>query len=927
MNRLAIRLLTATVFLLALAPTSGAAQERPTLTPDDYGQWESLTFGGAALSPDGRWLAYGIRRVNEETEIRIRSLRRDTTMVAAWGSNPTFSASSRWLAWTVGISPDEREKLEEQEKPVRLGVGLRDLADGTEREFETTSEFSFDATGEFLVLHGYAPKEPEGKGGDLRVLNLAAGTELTFGNVSEYAWSDAGSLLALALATGSDVGNGVQVYDAVSGRLQSLDASSSAYAQLAWREDGLDLAVLRSAEAASEEGTEYRLLAWRGLDGAAERLELDPAEAGIADTLEVVEHRRPAWSDDGRLSFGLRPKKSDDKTEADSTESADSSATTKQKEEDVELPGVQIWHSADVRTIPMQMASASRDGRRTLLAVWDPERNRVVQVGTGLMEQAQLLEGWRYGAETVSEPYPWGAMFGRPYRDFWTVDLESGERTKILEHVRYSWASGDGNYVLWFDGRDYWTHDLRTGDRANITESLPTAFADTATDTPTDLMPPHRHGGWLDDDAAVFLYDEFDVWRVAPDGSGGERVTSGAEEQVIHRIVRLDSESPTIDPDEPIYLSLRGEWSEKRGYARLQLGREPERLIFLDKYVRQLEKADSADVYVFRSEALDDPPDLFVSGPRLDSPRRVSNLNPFQEDFAWGHAELIEWVSETGRRLQGSLVYPANHDPSRRYPMIVYTYEILSPGIHTYEVPSERDYYNFTAWTQNGYFVLLPDIVYRWRDPGVSAIESVRPAVAKTVELGLVDGDHVGLIGHSWGGYQAAYMPTRTDIFAASVAGAPLTDFVSFMGQFHWNPGMPETAHWETGQGRMEVPYWEDPEAHHRNSPIHKVQDMETPLLMAFGDDDGVVDWDQGTEFYNFARRAGKHMVLLVYEGEDHGFRQKPNQIDYHRRILEWFGHYLKGEPAPEWITEGVLYDQHEDERRRVAKAGAGNDP
>ncbi len=590
----------------------------------------------------------------------------------------------------------------------------------------------------------------------------------------------------------------------------------------------------------------------------------------------------------------------------------------------MELPGVQIWHSSDVRTIPMQKASASRDSRLTLLAVWDPDRNRTVQVGTGLMEQAQLLEGWRYGVEDVAEPYPWGAMFGRRYHDVWTVDLTNGERDKALERVRYSWESGDGNYLMWWDGSDYWTFDLRTGNRANLTETLSTEFADTEYDTPTDQLPPHGVGGWLDDDAAVFLYDEFDVWRVAPDGSGGERVTSGAGEQVIHRIARLDFESPTIDPNEPIYLSLRGEWSEQRGYARLRLGREPERLIFLDKYVRRLQKADSSDVYVFSSEAFDDSPDLFVAGPRLDSPRQVSNTNPFQADFAWGHAELIEYTSETGRRLQGSLVYPANHDPGRRYPMIVYTYEILSPGIHAYEAPSERDYYSFTAWTQHGYFVLLPDIVYRWRDPGVSAIEAVRPAVARAVELGLVDGGRVGLIGHSWGGYQATYLPTRTDIFAASVAGAPLTDFVSFMGAFHWNPGLPETSHWETGQGRMEVPYWEDPEAHHRNSPIHKVHELETPLLMAFGDDDGVVDWDQGTEFYNFARRAGKQMVLLVYEGEDHGFRQKPNQIDYHRRILEWFGHYLKDKPAATWITDGVLLDAHEDEARRVATTNGG---
>ena len=168
------------------------------------------------------------------------------------------------------------------------------------------------------------------------------------------------------------------------------------------------------------------------------------------------------------------------------------------------------------------------------------------------------------------------------------------------------------------------------------------------------------------------------------------------------------------------------------------------------------------------------------------------------------------------------------------------------------------------------------------------------------------------------GGYQATYLPTRTNIFAASVAGAPLTDFVSFMGQLHWNPGQAELSHWETGQARMEVPFWEDPDAHRRSSPIHKVHEMETPLLMAFGNEDGVVDWDQGTEFFNFARRAEKQMVLLVYEGEDHGFRGEANQRDYHRRILEWFGHYLKGDPMPEWIRAGIRFEDLEEEKKRL---------
>jgi dipeptidyl aminopeptidase/acylaminoacyl peptidase len=256
--------------------------------------------------------------------------------------------------------------------------------------------------------------------------------------------------------------------------------------------------------------------------------------------------------------------------------------------------------------------------------------------------------------------------------------------------------------------------------------------------------------------------------------------------------------------------------------------------------------------------------------------------------------------------------------------MIVYQYETLSNGVHRYIVPSERSYYNLNVFTSRGYFVLQPDIVYRPRDPGRSAVEAIVPAVKSIVDRGLVDAARVGLVGHSWGGYQATYVPTQTNIFAASVAGAPITNYLSFMGAIHWSGGLPETGHWETGQARMDVPFWEDFDAHVRNSPAAFIHKLETPMLMMFGDADGTVDWHQGVEFYNFARRAGKDdFVMLVYPGEDHGLRKKENQIDYHRRILQWFGHWLKDEPAPKWITDGIAFL----ERRKIIEGGGPRTP
>ncbi|MYI46111.1 MAG: prolyl oligopeptidase family serine peptidase, partial [Gemmatimonadetes bacterium] len=563
--------------------------------------------------------------------------------------------------------------------------------------------------------------------------------------------------------------------------------------------------------------------------------------------------------------------------------------------------------------------------RRTLLAVWHLDEDRLVVIGSDLDASASLLHGWNLALESTDKPYPWGAMFGRPYRDYWTVDVETGERRLLFERVRYAWPSTGGEWMVSWDGSAYHSLNLETGERHDLTSGLDADFANSEYDTPTDVTPPRDFGpaDWLEDDDAVLLYDKHDIWRIEPDGSNPVRLTRGAESGVTHRLAGVlpDDDEPGIDPDSRLYLRLHDDATEERGYARLNRGWESaETLLMEDAWPLGLTRADSADVMMYQSQAFDDPTDLFVAGPDLAGAVQVTEINPFFSEVAWGRSELVDFVSEGGRELQFALLYPANHVPGTAMPTIVYTYEILTPRIHTFHVPNERDYYNYIAWTQNGYAVLLPDIVYTAREPGVSALESVRAAVAKAVEMGVTDPDAVGLIGHSWGGYQATYLPTRTDIFAASVAGAPLTDFVSFMGQIHWGPGIAEVDHWETGQARMEVPFWEDPEAHRRNSPIHEVHNMETPLLMAFGDDDGVVDWDQGTEFFNFARRAGKQMVLLVYEGEDHGFAQEANQKDYHRRILEWFGHYLKGEPAPAWITDGVPVEELEEEKKRVAK-------
>jgi dipeptidyl aminopeptidase/acylaminoacyl peptidase len=295
-------------------------------------------------------------------------------------------------------------------------------------------------------------------------------------------------------------------------------------------------------------------------------------------------------------------------------------------------------------------------------------------------------------------------------------------------------------------------------------------------------------------------------------------------------------------------------------------------------------------------------------------------------EYAWGRSELIDFKNRQGKDLQGALFYPANYEPGKQYPMIVYIYEIVSPSVRSFSTPSERNAYNPAVWTQNGYFVLQPDIVYRDRDPGLSAKDALEPAVEAVVATGMVDPKRVGLVGQSWGGYQTAFMSSVSRTFAAGVAGAPLTELASMYLSIYWNSGGTDARIFEVSQGRMEVPPWEDLDAYTRNSAVWNIEKMETPLLMTFGDKDGAVDWHQGIVLYNAARRENKDLVMLVYEGENHGLAKKPNQIDYHRRVMQWFNHYLKGEPAPDWLKDGVKFLDKDKELKKAITSPISND-
>ncbi|MDC0160166.1 prolyl oligopeptidase family serine peptidase [Gemmatimonadales bacterium] len=911
-------ILAVAVGLVSAMPLS--AQEKPALTEDNYDQWERL--GAAVLSPNGAWMAVSVGRVSEEGELRIHSTRSDSVVIVPFGSRPMFSSDNRWVAYTIDRSEEEREVARERDQEVYDKLGLLNLETGEQIVRDDFASFQFSDDGRYLALRRYKPKDKESNGVDVVVHDLLSDRDMSFGNVSDMVWQGEGTLLAMTTDADGQVGNGVTVYDPSSGSIRSMDTDEATYRQLSWRDNSSDLVVFKTSADEVFEDTAHVALVWRdvaGDGGLSYELSSETNDAFPA-SMRIVEFRAPSWSDDGQTLFvGIQERRPAPlECGDDDTEEAAQTGECLAKEE---AAGVEIWHTLDRDPVPQQRVRERQLRRANYLSAWNVESGDFVQLGDDLTERTTMIDGGRHVIGGDETPYDEHAMFRQQFSDLYVIDVKTGAKSKIVDRI-YGGAtpSPDGRYIIWFSGEHWYAHDLDGGETTNITERVGTVFVDLDVTPTREQMPSFGIAGWMEDGRSVLLNDEWDLWRVRLDGLGGEAITFGASESVRYRLASrdLDGDDDGIGSDEKIYYSVYSEWTKKSGFAAAEAGNEPELLVWEDKnfggFSTPFLKAEGADVFAFRMEGFDDSPDYFVAGRDLKDPRQVTNTNPFQDDYAWGRVELVDYANEWGRRLQGVLTYPANYDPSVSYPMIVYHYELLSQGMHQYQIPDPTRYYNQQIWSQNGYFVFRPDIVYRDRRPGQSNAETLRPAVAAALaKAAAIDEEKIGLIGHSWGGYQTTYFVTQDDLFASAVAGAPLTNLMSMYLSFYWNSGGTDAKIFEISQGRMQVPWWEDWDSYEANSPLHHIQNMETPLLMMFGTNDGAVEYNQGVEFYNAARRLGKQMVMLSYDGENHGLAREPNQLDYQRRIMQWFGHYLKGEPAPDWISTGVPYVTQKD--------------
>lgn len=795
-----------------------------------------------------------------------------------------------WVAWMYE-KPKEKEKDKEKtEVQDSIQKPAQDSTQAKPTEKPAKKEEKKKKKGAFADVDTY----------NMSLFNPMAKKQYEYEKVTETAFAKNGSLFAFVTLKKDSIDSvAVNLFDIKTLQLKKIFEKPGFAKKLTTENSGKSLAFLYTSDTAKVK--RYGLYLW---DQKTQNLQLvaDTSTAGIPTGWEVSEGGNLYFSDDGnKLFFATAPKKM---------------ALPKDTLLEEEKVKVDIWAWNDPRLQSQQLKNLDDDLKKTYLSLYRIPERKIIQVGDTVVDDIRTYRKGdaEFALGINDEPYQiLSSWEGASYRDYYYIDMKTGSRKLLLKkHETPASLSPAGKYLLYYRNADSSWNTLNTSDGKQlcITCGLDVPFYDEENDVP-DYPNAHGTAGWTANDASILIYDKYDIWQMSPENKTAPiRITSlGRENKTTFRYVRTNPDELEISTKEAILLKTTEEESCKEGFASLILSapQKTTTLISTNHQYSNPVKAKNTQQYVWQRSNYIEYADLWASTSNFASPRKLSVCNPQQSQYLWGTVEHVSWTSFDGGNLRGLLYKPENFDATKKYPMIVYFYEKYSNDLNTHYVPSpSRSTVNFTFYNSNGYIVFVPDINYRTGEPGRSAYDDIISGTMAMTKFPYIDADRMGIQGQSWGGYQVAYMVTQTGMFKAAMAGAPVSNMTSAYGGIRWESGMVRQFQYEHGQSRLGKTLWENRDVYIENSPVFYADRITTPLLIMSNDNDGAVPYYQGIELITALRRLGKPSWLLCYNGDEHNLTKRPNRQDLSIRMKQFFDHYLKDAPKPQWMENGL---------------------
>jgi dipeptidyl aminopeptidase/acylaminoacyl peptidase len=748
-----------------------------------------------------------------------------------------------------------------------------------------------------------APGGAATEGTDLVIRELSGSKSKTFPRVSEYLFDEKGTKLLMEITKNPKDSNSkalVLIYELATSKTDTVMKGFNDAKNFVFDRSGNQIGFVAERDSSTKALQKFYKL-WYYSNGKDSAIVLsDKNTPGMQLGYTVSENAWMDFSRDGnKLFFGvsaIQPAKDTNLV-------------------DFELARLDVWHYNDDYLQPQQLKQLAQEQRRSYVSVINIGQPGMIQVGAFDAENVSTVnEGnadWALAQSTRGNRVA-SQWEGRQKYSGYVVNTSNGQRKSILaNNIGFFQASPNGKFVYWYnpEKKDYFTYNIATGITKNITEKIKEPLYDTENDVP-DFPSPAGTIGWTADDKYFLIKDEFDIWQVDPAGLElPKNITNGygKKNKTEFNYVRLDQEKRFINSDETILLQSLNKVNKYGGYFTKKVNEvaDPTEIVTgPNSYLNTL-KAENAEVFFLQKTSI--ASSELYAGTDLRNPAKLTDIASQQDAYNWLTAELVRWKMFDGKMSEGILYKPQNFDPKKKYPVIFYFYERNTDGLFSYKAPApSASTVNIPYFVSNEYIVFDPNIYYKTGEPGQSAYNSVVSAAKFLAKMPFIDSTRMAIQGQSWGGYQVAYLITRTNMFRAAGAGAPVANMTSAYGGIRWGTGLNRQFQYEKTQSRIGATLWQRQDLYIKNSPLFFADKVKTPLLLMHNDADGSVPWYQGIEYFTALRRLNKKVWMLEYNGEDHNLVERKNRKDLSVRLAQFFDYYLKDAKPARWITEGV---------------------
>lgn len=902
--------------LIGALPLLSFAQKRP-LDHTVYDGWQQNT--NVQISENGNFASYIVTPQEGDNTLYIHNLKRGNNTQINRGYGYFVTPNEQFAVGKIKHTFQQIKAFKKKKKK-KIGEVLKDtlfitnLSTFKTEHLGEINSFKIGQKGSNYLA--FSPKDTiYGKDSvvlykPLIIQELKSNWRDTIANVESYTFDENGDLLALLIAPKKNKKDSIppikelSLYDIKAKKQHSISKGFFKYNNPTFDKEGTQLAFLAAKDTILSTNKCFELYLYNTIDNQLKTLIDTNYSKDIPNNWHFTANSKVSFAENGKKLFtSIAPLTLPQDTITDKEEQA----------------ALDLWHYKDLTIQPYQLKNRETDLKRTYTAIIDLEKSpsNLILITPNQYERIYYYDKRGGDFAILADPTPyliasqWSVSTGY---DIYKLDYKTQKREPLFTNFIGSFMlSPKGNYLLMYNKEDlnWYSYSINTKRLINLTGDLDVVFWDEENDTPSEPYP-YGVGAWIDGDKEVMLYDANDIWKFNLESGKAVCVTNhnGRDKDLKYRIIKVDSEKQYYEKSEKLLLSVFNTKTKDESLASIKIDevKAPKLYFKAEPYDYEvLGKAKNSDVFIYTKSNFTTCPDVWVTKNFWKTATQLSHINPQMSEYNWGSVELVSWNAFDGQKLNGLLYKPEDFDPNKKYPMMIYFYETHSDELNQYYSPSPSwSIINIPFYVSRGYLVFCPDIKYTAGLPGESAYNCIVSGAKAMAKNSWVDEKNMAIQGQSWGGYQVAYLVTRTNMFKAAGAGAPVSNMTSAYGGIRWSTGTSRQLQYEMGQSRIGSTLWEAPELYIANSPLFKADRIQTPLLIMHNDNDGAVPWYQGIELFMALRRLQKPVWMMQYNNEEHNLRNRVNRKDLSIRLQQFFDHYLKGDPAPEWMVNGL---------------------